>query len=204
VKLIMTAEDVLHSFFIPNFRVKQDVVPGMYTTVWFEAKIPGKHQIYCTEYCGTDHSGMLAMAYVLNAEQWELWKRGKKIQLADDGSLIPETEVIATSRAAPTRLEPVSLVDQGKQLAQSRGCVSCHSADGSKNIGPSFKALYGSQVMLAGGGKATADDNYLRKSITDPASQVVEGYNAVMPTFRGQINEIEMNSLIAYIKSLKN
>jgi cytochrome c oxidase subunit 2 len=212
VKLVMTSEDVLHDFFIPNFRIKQDVVPGMYTSVWFEAKVPGKHQVYCAEYCGTTHSGMLAQLIALNDDQWKAWYGGKKIdldripvagqELADSvqaQDVLDERAGVKTSAAAPIR----SLAEQGKALAETKGCNSCHSADGSMKVGPSFKGLFGHTVQFVDGTSGVADDNYLRESIEKPQAKVVRGFNPVMPTFKGLVSESEMNALIAYIKETK-
>jgi cytochrome c oxidase subunit II len=212
VKLIMTSQDVLHDFFIPNFRVKSDVVPGMYTSVWFEAHIPGEHQVFCSQYCGTSHSGMLAKVVVLDDAQWKDFQRGKKIgTLPDardivaglDGDSKSLADRVSASQAAAT-LEPVSLVSQGKVVFETKGCVSCHSVDGSAKIGPSSKGLYGHKVQLADGRKLMRDENYFRSKIEDPQAQLLMGYKqSVMPTFKGLISETEMNALIAYIKSLK-
>ncbi len=217
VKLIMSSEDVLHAFFIPNFRVKSDVVPGMYTSVWFEAKVPGIHQVYCTEYCGTSHSGMLARVVVLSEDQWKDWLGGKKIDVdalpADPtfpgyranrlGEGLPEAQ--ASSGAGGQ----LSLADKGKALVSSKGCIACHSADGSKLVGPSYKGIYGMEEKVldnSAGGKVITvkiDDNYLRESIENPTAKVVEGYPPSMPPYKGLVNEEEIAAIIEYIKSLK-
>jgi cytochrome c oxidase subunit II len=210
VKMIMTSSDVLHSFFIPNFRVKQDVVPEMYTSVWFEATVPGKHQVYCTEYCGVSHSGMLAQVIVLDDADWAAFERGKKLDsnkypvagapLADAASAADSKNARLTAAEAPTR----SLAEQGKMLAQSKGCVSCHSADGSPRVGPTYKGIYGKSTELADGTKVLVDDNYLRESIENPNAKIVKGFKpGMMPTFKGLLEESEMNALITYVKSLK-
>lgn len=201
VKLIMTSEDVLHSFFVPNFRVKQDVVPGLYTTVWFEATVTGKHHIFCAEYCGAAHSGMLGSVVVLNDEDWEAWKKGKPISLAgaSEGAGPGGGATAAGSPAGAVD----SLVAKGEILTKTKGCIACHSADGSQRIGPSYKGLFGHDVELADGSKVKADENYLRESIENPAAKVVKGFNPVMPVFKGQLSESEMAALIAYIKSVK-
>jgi cytochrome c oxidase subunit II len=215
VKLVMTSEDVLHSFFVPNFRIKQDVVPGMYTSVWFEAKVPGKHQVYCTEYCGTSHSGMLAKLVVLDEQQWQQWYSGRKLGEIPDaadgaGQLIradarkpaPElTDEVRTAQARPVELSV--LARQGKHFYETKGCVACHSADGTAKAGPSFKGVYGRKVEFITGAHAVADDNYLRESIELPNARVVKGFQPVMPAFKGLVSETEMNALIAYIRSLK-
>lgn len=201
VKLVMTSEDVLHSFFIPNFRVKQDVVPGMYTSVWFEATVPGKHQIYCTEYCGTSHSGMLAKVIVLDDAQWSNWLAGKDVgPIPNAGGEL--TEADHASQAVSGGV--LTLAAKGKGLFETKGCVACHSVDGTTKVGPSLKGLAGHSVELADGSKVVADDNYIRESIEKPTAKVVKGYQPVMPTFQGLINEQELTALIAYIKSVKD
>jgi cytochrome c oxidase subunit 2 len=214
VKLIMSSEDVLHAFFIPNFRVKSDVVPGMYTSVWFEAKVPGIHQAFCTEYCGTVHSGMLARVVVLTDEQWKDWLGGKKIDVdslpADPtfpgyranrlGEGMPEAQ------AAAGKGGQISLADKGKALTTAKACIACHSSDGSKLVGPSYKGIYGTDVKVVENGQTKTvkiDDNYLRESIENPLAKVVEGYPPSMPSYKGQLSEEEIASIIEYIKSLK-
>ncbi len=202
IKLIMTSEDVLHGFFIPNFRIKQDVVPGMYTSIWFTATVPGKHQVFCTEYCGTSHSGMLAKVVVLDEDQWNAWNRNKKLGVIPiAGQELSESDRVQNSDEG--RLTQVSLVDQGKAVYQNKGCVACHSVDGSTKVGPTHKGLFGSQVEMADGRTLIADENYIRNHIENPQKNTVKGFNPVMPTFKGLITEVEMNALIAYIKSLK-
>ena len=191
IKLIMSSEDVIHSFFIPDFRVKQDVVPGMYSSVWFESKVPGKHQVYCAEYCGASHSLMLAKVYALSPEDWTAWKKGKTIAKAGEPA------------ASPASAQLASLPEQGKKLVAAKGCIACHSDDGTTKIGPTYKGLYMSDVELADGSKVKADDNYIRESIVKPQAKIVKGFNPIMPTFQGLVTETEMNSIIAYIKSLK-
>ncbi|MEO5968633.1 MAG: cytochrome c oxidase subunit II [Bdellovibrionia bacterium] len=202
VKLVMTSEDVLHGFFIPNFRIKQDVVPGMYTSIWFTATVPGKHQAYCTEYCGTSHSGMLAKVVVLDDDQWEAWNNNKKLGNIPEAGLLTSTDKISTSAASP--MAPVfSLVEQGRVIHESKGCVACHTVDGTVKVGPSHKGMYGSKVELTNGKFVVADENFIRNHIENPKSETLKGYSQVMPTFKGLITEVEMNALIAYMKSLK-
>lgn len=196
VKMLMTSEDVLHSFFIPNFRIKQDVVPGMYTSVWFEATVPGKHQIYCAEYCGGTHSQMLAQVVVLSHEQWAAWQRGKDI--GNIGRAGGEVSIAKVESKAVA-----SLVDQGKALMQSKGCIACHSDDGTNKIGPSHKGVYGSKIEMADGSVVEADENYIRESIEKPNAKIVKGYNPVMPTYQGQFSALELNAVVEYIKSLR-
>ncbi len=201
VKLIMTSEDVLHSFFIPNFRIKQDVVPGMYSSVWFTATVPGKHQVFCAEYCGTSHSGMLAKIIALNDEQWEAWNNHKKLgAIPEAGSDFSSS---SSDLSASRVVAQVSLAEQGRAVYETKGCLACHSVDGTQKVGPTHKGLFGSSVEMADGKVLIADENYIRTHIENPQKNTVKGFNPVMPTFKGLINETEMNALIAYIKSLK-
>jgi len=215
VKLIMTSEDVIHSFFIPNFRVKQDVVPQMYSSVWFQATIPGKHQVFCTEYCGGSHSQMLAKVIVLDDQQWLSWRMGRKIDLntlptagvGDDAlaaAVKKQDEAkAAASGAGKSGVQLTGLAAEGKALMQAKGCIACHSFDGAQMTGPTLKGVFEHEVELVDGKKVVADENYLRESIENPNAKVVKGFNPVMPTFKGLISETEMNAVIAYIKTLK-
>ena len=215
VKLVMTSEDVIHSFFIPNFRVKQDVVPQMYSSVWFHATIPGKHQVFCTEYCGGSHSQMAAKVIVLDDQQWLSWKMGRKIDLTTlptqgigDDALAAAVQREAESKKAAVgggsgAVQLTGLAQEGKTLMQSKGCIACHSFDGAKMTGPTLKGVFAHDVELADGSKVNADENYLRESIENPNAKVVKGFSPVMPTFKGMISETEMNAVIAYIKTLK-
>lgn len=206
VKLLITSKlnDVLHSLYIPNLRIKKDAVPGMYTTLWFAANVVGVHQIFCAEYCGTSHSNMLAKLIVLDPEQWEIWKWGGKIQMPPvvgvGGMAIPtELSAADTSKNLGT-----SLAEEGKRLVQVKGCVACHSDDGSKRIGPSYKGIFGHEVELSNGTKVMVDENYIRESILTPQAKIVKGFeNLIMPPYAGQFDEKELNAVIDYIKSVK-
>ncbi len=183
VKLVMSAKDVLHSFFVPEFRIKSDVVPNRYTSVWFEAKEPGDYQIYCTEYCGTGHSNMLATVKVLPADEFDkAMLKGEWPGQSGEGR------------------DPV---EWGKELYVSKTCNACHSVNGSRLVGPSFKGLFGRDAKFADGSTAKADENYIRESIMDPNAKIVEGYAPAMPSFAGQLSDGQTDALIAYIKSLK-
>jgi len=179
VKLTMTSEDVIHSFYVPAFRVKQDAVPGRYSTVWFEATTPGTYHLFCAEYCGTLHSGMIGRVVAMEPAEYQAWLSGT----AEGG--------------AP----PVSVAELGAELFQSQGCASCHRA-GDTQRGPHLEGLFGRTVPLAGGGTAVADERYLRDSILDSSKQVVEGFQPIMPTYRGLLTEEQVLQLIAYIKGL--
>jgi len=179
VKLLMTSKDVLHSFFVPDFRIKSDVIPKRYTTVWFEAKEPGKHLIYCTEYCGTRHSGMLRQVHVLSEEDYA----AKYVALTPKDNLTP--------------------VEKGEKLYKNN-CASCHSnQDGQRVVGPSFWGIYGRKGETEKGESYVADEEYIRESIMNPMAKIVKGYPAAMPAFKGQLDIDDMNAIIAYMKTLK-
>lgn len=202
VKLVMTSEDVIHSFFVPNFRVKQDVVPGMYTSVWFEATIPGKHQVFCAEYCGTSHSGMLAKVIALEENDWKAWLAGKKLgPIPEAGEQLTQADVQAAKAEEGSSTE--SLPDQGKRLVEVKGCTACHTVDGSIKVGPSWKGVFGSTVELQDGSKVKADENYIRESIENPQAKIVKGFGPTMPPFKGLVDAKELNAITAYIKTLK-
>lgn len=182
VKVILSSSDVIHSFYVPEFRVKMDAVPGRYTYAWFQAK-PGTYTVLCTEYCGAGHSLMRATLEVVPKEEY--------LKRRSQGTAVS---------AAATSQDPVSL---GKALFQAKGCNACHSVDGSPGVGPSLKGVFGHEVRLADGRVVPADENYIRNSILNPSAEVVEGFNPVMPPFAGLLTEEEINALIAYIKSLR-
>ena len=175
IKLIMTTEDVIHDVYIPAFRTKADVVPGRYSTLWFEATKPGKYHLFCAEYCGLNHSGMGGYVYVMPQTEFDGWLGGN------------------------TGQTPVAA---GKDLFENKlGCASCH-AGGPQQRGAKLEGLYLTDVKLVGGATVKADDEYIRNSILNPQSQIVEGYQPIMPTFKGQVTEEQLVSLVAYIKSL--
>jgi cytochrome c oxidase subunit 2 len=179
VELTMSSEDVIHSFFVPSFRIKMDVLPGKYTKAWFEATKPGEYQVFCTEYCGTGHSAMLTSVVVHASGEFEPW-----LQQASD--------FLAT----------MSPEDGGARLYQIHGCTQCHSVDGRAGIGPTFLGVWGKEETLSNGERIVVDENYIRQSILDPQSQIVAGYQGVMPTYQGRLKDKEITAIIAYIKSL--
>ena len=181
VKLLMSSEDVIHSFYIPQFRIKQDVLPNRYTVSWFEATQKGTFDLYCAEFCGKGHSEMLATVRVVSREEYEQFLQGGGAGAEGEGQ---------------------SLVQLGKQLYTSRACNTCHSIDGSPNVGPTWQNAFGHEVQLSDGSTVTVDENYIRESILQPKSKIVEGYQPVMPTYQGILNDRQIDGLIAYIKSL--
>lgn len=182
VRLLLSSEDVIHSFYIPAFRIKMDALPNRYTETWFEATQTGTFDIFCAEYCGKGHSEMTGLVKVLTPEDYTAWR---------DSSLaaVPET---------------TSPVDRGRQLFSQRACNTCHTIDGAPMVGPTFKNLYGHTVTLEGGSSVTADENYIRRSILEPKAEIVSGFQPVMPTYQGLLNDRDIDALVAYIKSLKD
>ncbi len=175
IVLNLTSEDVIHSFFVPAFRTKKDAVPGRYNQMWFRATETGEFHLFCTEYCGTDHSRMIGTIYVQTEQAHQEWLRE-----GSEGM--------------------VSMELRGSELYGRYACGSCHGQD--EGRGPSLAGLFGKTRPLAGGGSVVANEDYLRESIYYPGRKVVDGYAPVMPTFKGQIREQELQELIAYIKSL--
>ncbi|TVQ65091.1 MAG: cytochrome c oxidase subunit II [Balneolaceae bacterium] len=180
VRLVMSSDDVLHSFYIPDFRVKMDVLPNRYTSLWFEATETGESVIFCTEYCGTAHSNMLATAYVHEQEDFETW--------------------LLTAGAADLDMDPIEL---GAELVSRNACQTCHSSDGSRLQGPTFLGLFGSERVMDNGERIIADENYIRESILDPNVKIVEGYLPVMPSYTGTLNDRQIDAIIAYLRTLQ-
>lgn len=183
VKLVMKSQDVIHSFYVPDFRIKQDVVPGRYTSAWFNAREPGESIVFCTEYCGTDHSNMMAKVIVHEPDEFEQW--------------------IADNSGAATKPTDLAPADWGEQLVQQNACAGCHSVDGSQLTGPTWQGKFGSQEQLSDGSSVTVDENYIRESILEPGANIVQGYQNVMPAYQGQLNDEQINAIVEYIKTLK-
>jgi cytochrome c oxidase subunit 2 len=175
VRLTMGSEDVIHSFYIPAFRVKADVVPGRLTTMWFEATKPGRYHLFCTEYCGTQHSGMIGWIEAMEPAAFQAWLAGG----TGEGPLAAS----------------------GEKLFNEMACSTCHRED-SEGRGPVLDGLFGRPVSLQGGGVVTADESYIRESIVNPQAKIVAGYQPLMPTFQGLISEEGLLQLVAYVKSL--
>ena len=196
VRLLMTSRDVIHSFYVPEFRIKQDVLPGRYTQTWFNATTPGRYQILCAEYCGAGHSIMRGEVIVLKPQDFEDW-------LA-----FQHRGVVATQDGQPTALDfaPAlgNMVDQGRRIAAEQGCVKCHSTDGTRHIGPTWLDLYHRREKLIDGSTVEADEAYLTESMMDPAQKIVEGFQPVMPSFQGKLAGPEVAALVEYIKSLQS
>lgn len=175
VKLIMTTEDVIHSFYVPAFRVKMDVVPGRYSYAWFEATKPGKYHLFCAEYCGTNHSGMTGYVYVMEPKDYQQWLAGG-----------------ATGSPA----------EAGKKLFQDRGCATCHELD-KQGRGPMIRGLFGSRIPLEDGTEQLVDADYVRESILDPGKKIHQGFERIMPNYYGsQLSQEQILQIIAYMRSV--
>jgi cytochrome c oxidase subunit II len=175
VRILITSEDVLHDLYFPAFRTKMDAIPGRYTQLWFEATQTGTFHIFCAEYCGTRHSGMIGHVVVMPQNEYEAWVGGG----ASEGTL----------------------AQKGEQLFTQLACITCHRAD-SQGRGPVLNGLFGSTVQLANGNTVTADAGYVRESILNPTAKVAQGFPPIMPTFQGQVSEEQLLALTEYIKSL--
>jgi cytochrome c oxidase subunit 2 len=175
VRLIMTSQDVIHSFYVPAFRIKQDVLPGRYTTAWFRATKPGVYHLFCSQYCGTMHSGMIGQVVVMEPALYQAW-------LSGGGTT-------------------GSLAASGESLFQQLGCSTCHRTD-TQGRGPNLVGIFGKPVQLEGGRTVIADENYIRQCILSPSTNVPSGFKPIMPVFQGLVGEEQLNALVAYIKSL--
>ncbi len=181
VKLILGSEDVIHSFFIPSFRIKQDAVPGRYSAIWFNANKLGEYYVFCTEYCGTSHSAMTTKVKVVTQEDFDKW-------------LTTESEI-----------GTLPLVQRGAKYFQTRACASCHNVDNpAAKVGPSLYQRWGKEALVDGGEKLIFDENYVRQSMLEPQAHIAAGFPkpSPMPSFQGQLSESELSAVIEYIKSL--
>ncbi len=179
IKLLMSSKDVIHSFFVPDFRIKMDVLPNRYSLTWFEATSVGEHNLFCAEYCGDGHSDMIGKITVVSEEEY-----AKRLDLINSG-------------------EGLSLKEFGAKLFASRACVSCHSIVGKARIGPPLDGIFGKLSRFDDGTEKIVDENYVRQSILDPRANIVAGYDPVMPTFKGVLNTRQLDALLVYLKSLK-
>jgi cytochrome c oxidase subunit 2 len=175
IEMIMTSQDVIHSFYVPAFRIKQDVLPGRYTTAWFRPTKPGVYHLFCAEYCGTQHSGMIGQVVVMEPAQYEAWLSGGNTA--------------------------GSLASNGENVFQQLGCVTCHRSD-TQGRGPNLVGLFGKPVQLEDGRTVIADENYIRESILSPSAKVVKGFKPIMPVFQGLVSEEQLTELVEYVKSL--
>lgn len=176
IRLRMSSEDVLHSLFVPAFRVKQDILPNRYTSLWFEVTRTGEFDVYCTEYCGTAHSGMLAKVFAESQDDFDEWLR------------------------TGGGMEDMPLPELGQTLYRQLGCAGCHTLDGTRMVGPSFQNLFGTQQTMETGETVLVDEDYLRESILDPNARIVAGYQPIMPPAYSTLGERQLAALIEFIK----
>ena len=189
VRLLLTSRDVIHSFFVPAMRVKQDAIPGRYTEVWFQATKPGEYPVYCAEYCGLNHSTMIGRVIVMKGPEFEAW-------LTDTRAVTYPARADARGPGEPT------MARQGERLALEKGCGRCHTVDGTNHLGPTWRGMYRSEVKLQNGKTIIADEAYLTRAMMDPMAELVAGYAPTMPSFQGQLTAGETAALLEYIKSL--
>jgi len=183
IKLTLTSEDVIHSFYVPAFRIKQDAVPGRYTDEWFEATRPGTYHLFCAEFCGTWHSRMIGSIVVMEPADYQAWLSGG-------------TGATGAAEGA------ASVAASGEALFTSLGCATCHRGE-SGALGPALGGIVGTKVRLQSGESVEVDDGYLRESILNPQAKIIAGFQPVMPTFKGQVSEEDLLQLITYIKTLR-
>ena len=181
IKLIMSSTDVIHSFYVPNMKIKRDVIPNRYTTIWFDANREGTFHVFCTEYCGDGHSKMLAELKVVSYEEYQAWvKEGKE-----------------------SANEDIPLVELGQKIYKAKACNTCHTLDGKPSVGPSWKGIYQANRALTDGNSVKVNDNYLRESIVNPGGKIANGFQPVMPAYAGLLSDREIDALIEFIKEQK-
>jgi len=197
VKLLLTSTDVLHSFYVPAFRVKQDLVPGMENYIWFTPQDTGSYDVFCAEYCGQQHAYMHSKVEVLPPEDFERW-------MEEESKSLAEVQVARGEEGGEEELKKLRLA--GAKLVKRRGCTACHSLDGKQLIGPTFKGIYGRRTVVVAGGvekEVLVDEEYMRRSMLEPQAEIVKGYQPIMPSQKGIITEGEMEAIIEYLKGVK-
>jgi len=199
IRLLLTSRDVIHSFFVPTFRLKQDAVPGTYTTLWFQVTRPGTYQILCAQMCGVGHQRMWGQIVALDGPDYERWRRGQTPEVAR--AAVGLTENLPGESGPPT---PVTPTEQGRRAAETFACLKCHTIDGQPHIGPTWLGLYGSQELLADGTHARVDEAYITRSIMDPTADIVAGFQPVMPSYQGLVGPSDVAAIIEYLKSLRD
>jgi cytochrome c oxidase subunit 2 len=180
VRMVMTSVDVVHSFGLPGFRTKQDVVPGRYTELWFEPTMAGEFPVFCDQYCGTNHSGMITKVVAHEQADFDKW-------LVDAGN----------------KIDTMPPVELGEKMFNQQGCAACHSLDGTIKTGPSWKGLFGKTETMSDGTQVHVDENYIKESILDPQAKIVQGFPPAMPTFKGKLSDKKIEGIIAFIKTQK-
>lgn len=211
VLLVMTSRDVIHSFYIPAFRIKQDVLPGRYYNLWFNTLKPGTYRIFCAEYCGLSHSAMLGDVVALEPEAYQLWLEGEPLESfvalppgAGRGRVVTDLrgEFADYPRGIPESSPPRSMADFGRQVAAEKGCLACHTLDGQPHVGPSFRGLWYRETTLVDGRRIIANEAYLTRSMMDPMLEIVQGYAPVMPTYQGLLEPAEVGALLELIRTI--
>jgi cytochrome c oxidase subunit II len=200
VELIMTSRDVIHSFYVAEFRVKQDVLPGRYTSLWFEVTQPGRYEILCAEYCGNSHSMMRGEVIALEPADFARWLSGAPAS----GAVAPPVYDPPEIAAGNDPREPLSMVRQGEIAAAAHGCLRCHTTDGTEHIGPTWAGMYRSSVPLEDKSYVIADEAYITESMMDPMVKVHRGFRPVMPSYLGLIEPPDTAAIIEFIKSLRD
>ena len=195
VRLLLTSRDVIHGFFVPAFRLKQDALPGRYTQAWFVATAVGTYPVYCSQYCGASHSSMRAAIEVMDAAAFDRWREQERRGRALQRDTAPG--------AADDRPRDPDMVAEGRRLAAEQGCLKCHSVDGSTHLGPTWLDLYRRTSRLADGTTVLADEAYLTESMMDPRARQVAGFPLTMPSYAGKLGAPETAAILEYIKSLR-
>ncbi len=183
VKFILSASDVIHGFYLPDFREKMDMIPGRTTFLWLQPDRPGRYPIFCTVYCGTGHSNMMAHLIVMPPEEYAEWAAHPS---QGGGAAAHE-----------------SLAERGERVVKNAGCLNCHNIEGPVKVGPDWHGLFGRKVLLEGGQTVTADEEYLRESLVDPGAKIVKGFPNVMPTYKTTLSKDDLDAVVAYLKTLK-
>lgn len=202
IKLVMTSRDVIHSFYVPSFRLKTDVLPGRTTTMWFEATELGTFPIWCAEYCGVDHSTMRGEVEVVPLDDYA--RRRARPSLARLSSSAAPSPAHPDESSRTMEAPDADLVALGRATAEKRQCTACHTFDGQRHVGPTFSRLFGSERTFEDGRHAIADEAYLTRSMMEPSVDVVRGFRPVMPTYRGVLSNVEVGALVAFIASLRD
>ncbi|MBC8042795.1 MAG: cytochrome c oxidase subunit II [Rhizobacter sp.] len=204
VQLTMSSTDVIHSFYVPDFRMKQDVVPNRYSLLWFEAPNEGVYTLFCTEYCGavtdTTEATWKADGQAKSANKF---KQKGHFNMGGVVKVVSTRQYEAFLESSNKMGEGISLEVYGEQLYNSKQCATCHSVNGSAGNGPTWKGIYGRQEKISDGTSVKADDNYIRESILEPGAKVVAGYQNIMPTYQGQLKDKQIDAIIAYMKTIK-
>ena len=199
IRLLLTSRDVIHSFWVPAFRLKQDVVPGTYNTLWFEATTPGAYQVMCAQMCGPGHARMWAQIVVLGPNDYERWRRGAPPEVSR--ASVGLAEPLANDSGPRPFETPAAM---GQRAAAQFACLKCHTLDGQPHIGPSWLGLYGSQELMQDGSRVTVDEAYITESMMDPAARIVNGFQPVMPSYQGIVAPADTAAIIEFMKSLRN